>query len=112
MRSERGVVLMQVMIMGIILATVAVMLVQWQFGRYVMAAKVENNARSRALILAAYHKASTKWISERTDPTGSKVKVEVYDSVTGENVDVYYTVTGSPPNRKVSFEIDSAQFEY
>jgi len=51
--DEKGVVLLQVLTMAIILSTVAMMLIQWQYGRHVAAYRMETSQRARAIAEAA-----------------------------------------------------------
>ena len=109
-RSQRGVVLMQVMIMSIILSTIAVMLLQWQFGRYILANRVEANIRGRNIVQAAFVKSVSQWAqSGAILPTGGTVSV--YDPVAAKNINVVVSVSGSAPNYRVTFSVDSMQYE-
>lgn len=79
----RGVVLVQVLVLSIVLSMTATMLVQWQYGRYVVAYRVENSHRARAIAMAAYAAIHEKWFYEGRSAPYLPTSVTINDPVSG-----------------------------
>ena len=75
LRGQRGVVLVQVLTMSILLSTIAMMLIQWQFGRYVMAYRIETSHRGRSIAQAALYSKLAAWSTTAVTPSAGFVSV-------------------------------------
>lgn len=108
LRGQRGVVLVQVLTMSILLSTVAMMLIQWQFGRYVMAYRIEKSHRARSLAQSALSISFAEW-STTTPPVGGTLSVNdpVRGVVNVESYIVCQTLTGS---NCVRFTVDTTDW--
>ncbi len=84
LRGRRGVVLVQVMVLAMVLGSIAAMLVQWQFGRYVTTYRVENFTRGRMILQAAYNqKAVTCFMDPSPTSCFGSGFVDILDPVFG-----------------------------
>ena len=94
LRGRRGVVLVQVLTMSVILSTIAMMLIQWQYGRYVMAYRIETSHRARTIAESALYTKLAVWADTAALPSAGTVVVN--DPVLG-NVTVTIATTGCAP---------------
>ena len=73
--SERGVVLVQVLVLSVILASIAMMLIQWQYGRYVLAYRLENSNRRRDIAEAVLQQKLAEWSGLASAGPGGQITV-------------------------------------
>lgn len=91
--GERGVILAQVLVLAVLLGSIAVMLIQWQYGRYVQAYKAESSRRSRDIVQAVVQQQlsglitgmnltapNTPTVVQISDPSGMTCKVTIWNS--------------------------------
>lgn len=102
-------VLLEVMIMSIVLGLTAMMMIQWQYGRYVIAYKVENDERSRLILEAALNQAMATWVTSYSAPSQTQPSITIVDPVYG-SCNVSVSLGGGlwtypePENVTVSFD--------
>lgn len=102
-RGERGVVLVQVMVLAMVLGTIAAMLIQFQYSRYVTVYRVDTAQRARAIAEAALNKR----ISEAFLGGSFTGAVLVNDSVFGNctvTIEAYNWDAGSGNDYRATFD--------
>lgn len=85
-RWRKGVILLQTLVMSVILSMIAVMVLKWVLGRYMLAARAFRSAKSYSHSEGYAGTVTSNWNFNST-PGGSGTAVE------GQNIS--YTITGS-----------------